>query len=113
MGEIEEIVGTRYSRDMDRHDIIATLKRHEDELHRQGVAHAALFGSAARGEARANSDIDILIDLDPDTRLSVFDYAGLKEYIVDLFEGPVDVVNRKGLKPYLRQEVLHDLIRAF
>lgn len=98
---------------MDRNEIIIVLREHEDELHRKGVAHAGLFGSRARGDVRPESDIDILIDLEPDARLSVFDYVGLKEYIADLFEGPVDVVSRKGLKPYLRPAVLDDLIYAF
>jgi predicted nucleotidyltransferase len=94
-------------------EIIATLRRHEAELHRQGVAHAALFGSIARGEARTDSDIDILIDLDPSARLSVFDYVGVKEYIAGLFERPVDVVNRAGLKPHLRPAVLTEVVHAF
>jgi predicted nucleotidyltransferase len=98
---------------MDSRDIIATLRRHEDELHRQGVTHAALFGSAARGSAGEHSDIDILIDLDPDVRLSVFDYAGLKDYIAGLFDGPVDVVSREGLKPHVRTSVLADIVHAF
>lgn len=98
---------------MDSRDIIATLRRHEDELHRQGVAHVALFGSVARGEARAHSDIDILIDLDPEADLSVFDYVDLKEYIAGLFDGPVDVVNRNGLKPYIKPTVLTDMVYAF
>jgi predicted nucleotidyltransferase len=94
-------------------EIIATLRRHEAELHRQGVAHAALFGSVARGEARTDSDIDILIDLDPSARLSVFDYVGVKEYIAGLFERPVDVVNRAGLKPHIRPAVLTEVVHAF
>jgi predicted nucleotidyltransferase len=94
-------------------EIIATLRRHEAELHRQGVAHAALFGSVARGEARTDSDIDILIDLDPSARLSVFDYVGVKEYIAGLFERPVDVVNRAGLKPHIRPVVLTEVVHAF
>lgn len=98
---------------MDSRNIIATLRRHEDELHRQGVAHAALFGSVARGDARPGSDIDILIDLDPGVSMSVFDYVALKEYIAGLFEGPVDVVNREGLKPYLKPSVLTDVVHAF
>jgi predicted nucleotidyltransferase len=98
---------------MDSRNIIATLRQHEDELHRQGVAHAALFGSVARGDARPDSDIDILIDLDPNVSLSVFDYVALKEYIAGLFEGPVDVVNRDGLKPYLKPLVLADIVHAF
>ena len=98
---------------MDGQDIITTLQRHKDELHRQGVAHLALFGSVARGDARPDSDIDILIDLDPEAHLSVFDYVGLKEYIGGLFEAPVDVVNRAGLKPYVRPAALNDLVYAF
>lgn len=98
---------------MDQDRIIATLRRHEKELHRQGVAHAGLFGSVARGDARPDSDIDILIDLDPSVRLSVFDYVGLKEYIAGLFETPVDVVNREGLKPRLKPAVLADVLYAF
>jgi uncharacterized protein len=98
---------------MERNQVIATLRQHEDELHRQGVAHAGLFGSVARGEARADSDIDILIDLQPDARLSVYDYVALKDYIENLFEGPVDVVNRAGLKPYLRTSVLGNVVYAF
>lgn len=98
---------------MDRTEIITVLRRHEEVLHRKGVAHAALFGSRARGDGGAGSDIDILIDLRPDARLSVFDYVGLKEYIADLFDETVDVVNGKGLKPYLRQAVLDDAVYAF
>ena len=98
---------------MDSRQIIETLRQHEDELHRQGVAHIALFGSAARGDARPDSDIDILIDLDPDARLSVFDYVGLKDYIAGLFEADVDVVNREGLKPYLMPAVLAEIVDAF
>ena len=98
---------------MDRQNIIETLKRHEHDLHRQGVAHAALFGSVARGDVHPDSDIDILIDLDPDAPLSVFDYVGVKEYIAGLFESRVDVVNREGLKPYLKQAALADVIDVF
>ncbi len=98
---------------MDRNEIIDVLRRHKHELHRKGVAHAGLFGSQARGNVHSASDIDILIDLDPDARLSVFDYVELKEYIADLFDGPVDIVSRKGLKPYLRSAVLGDLVDAF
>jgi uncharacterized protein len=64
--------------------------------------HAALFGSRARGDQGLGSDTDILIEFDPMARITVFDYAGLKRYVASLFEGPVDVVNRDGLKPYLK-----------
>ena len=60
------------------------------------VAHAALFGSRARGDARPDSDTDIMIEIDPTARTGVWGYVGLKEYIARLFDGPVDVVDREG-----------------
>lgn len=98
---------------MDREEIIATLRAHADELRRQGVRHAALFGSAARGDARPDSDIDILVELDPQAPIGVFAYAGLKRQIAALFPGQVDVVNRNALKIPIRPSVLADAIYAF
>ena len=67
----------------------------------------------ARGDNRPDSDIDIMIEFDPAARITVFNYAGVKDYIAGLFDGPVDVVSREGLKPYLRPAVTTDAIYAF
>jgi predicted nucleotidyltransferase len=98
---------------MDRQDILDRLKAHEGELRARGVAHAAVFGSRARGDFRADSDTDILIDVDPEAHISVYDYVGLREFIASLFDGPVDVVNRDGLKPFLRPAAMADAVYAF
>jgi predicted nucleotidyltransferase len=98
---------------MDKDRIISTLLENRAELERQGVLHAALFGSMARGDATAQSDIDIMIDLDRENQIGVFEYVGLKEYIAGLFDIPVDVVNRNGLKPYVKPAVLADAINVF
>ncbi len=79
----------------------------------RGIRHAAVFGSTARGENRPDSDLDIVIDIDPELRLTVFDYVGLKEYVAGLFDGPVDVVNCEGLKVYIRSAVTADAVYAF
>ena len=94
-------------------EAIAILRQHADALRARGVQHAALFGSLARGEAGPESDIDILIELDPNVSFDVFRYVGLKTFIEELFPGRVDVVNRAGLKPYLRQPVAADALYAF
>jgi uncharacterized protein len=47
--------------------------------------HAALFGSRARGDDRPDSDTDIMIEVAPDVRMTVYDYVGLKDYIASLF----------------------------
>jgi len=98
---------------MNREDIIARLRANEAELRGRGVAHAALFGSRARGEDRPDSDTDIMIEIDPAARIGVYEYVGLKEYIASLFDGPVDVVNREGLKPYVHPAATADAIYAF
>jgi predicted nucleotidyltransferase len=77
------------------------------------VSHAAVFGSVARGEARADSDIDVLVDLDRDRPLGIFDYARLKLYIDEILNGAGDVVNRRTLKPLLRDSILRDAVHAF
>jgi predicted nucleotidyltransferase len=98
---------------MTRNEAIAVLQQHEPELRARGVRRAAVFGSVARGEGGPRSDLDILIELDPDAGLDVFAYAGLKSYIAGLFVGEVDVVNRGALKPYLRGPSERDAIYAF
>jgi predicted nucleotidyltransferase len=98
---------------MNRSEALETLRRSERDLRARGVRRAAVFGSVARGDSRPDSDIDIMVEIDPDAHLTVFDYVGLKDYIASLFDGPVDVVNRDGLKPYVRPAATADAIYAF
>ncbi len=99
--------------DMDKQQVIDILKSYEAELRHRGILHAALFGSVARGDNRPDSDIDIMIEIDPAAHITVFDYVGLKEYIASLFAITVDVVDRHALKPYIRPPVESDSIYAF
>ena len=94
-------------------EVLDTLRTHESELRRLGVSHAAVFGSVARGEAGADSDIDVLVDLDQDRPLGIFEYARLKLYIGEILNGAGDVVNRRTLKPLLRDSILRDAVHAF
>lgn len=98
---------------MNKQDVIKTLVGHKDELLARGIIHAALFGSVARGEARPDSDIDIMIELAPDASLDIFAYVELKDFIGSLFPGPVDVINKAALKPHVRPPATADSIYAF
>ena len=98
---------------MTSHEAIAVLVAHRDALRARGVRHAALFGSVARGEAHQDSDLDILIDLDPDAKLGIFEYVGIRQFIAQLFPASVDVVDRAALKPHVRPSAESDAIYAF
>jgi len=98
---------------LDLQNALETLRAHETDLRRLGVAHAAVFGSVARGEGRAESDIDVLVELDENRPMGIFEYARLKLYINELFDGPSDVVNRRTLKPLIEANILRDTVHAF
>jgi predicted nucleotidyltransferase len=98
---------------MNAQEAIATLRRYEADLRARGIRHAGVFGSVSRGKHRPDSDLDIIIDIEPDAHITIFDYVGLKEYVAGLFEGPVDVVSRDALKPHIRPAVMADAIYAF
>lgn len=98
---------------MDRARAIRILKQHQTELVKRGVQHVALFGSLARDEGDAASDVDLMIDLEPDAKISMFDYVDLVEYVQGLFTERVDVANRESLKPHVRPSAERDAINVF
>ena len=93
--------------------VVETLQEHQAELRKLGVVHASVFGSVARGESRPESDVDVLIDLDPAKPIGVFQYARIRLYINELLGGAGDVVNRRKLKPLLRENILRESVSAF
>lgn len=80
-----------------RDDILLLATRH-------GASDVRVFGSRARGEARGNSDIDLLVKMDQGS--SLLDLVALKHDIEDLLARPVDVVTEAALSPYIRDKVL-------
>jgi predicted nucleotidyltransferase len=98
---------------MDRDTVMQTLQARQDDLRKLGVRHIALFGSVARCDETDASDIDILLDLQPDAPIGVFEYVGLTQFIADLFPVRVDVANYARLKPYVRLYAEREAVYAF
>ena len=94
-------------------DFLQTLREHEDELRALGVRHASIFGSVARGDACVGSDVDVLVYLDRERPMGLFEYSRLKLHIAGLLGNSADVVNRKTLKPLMKDNILHNAVDAF
>jgi uncharacterized protein len=73
-----------------------------------GAQTVRVFGSRARGDARADSDLDLLIALEPGR--SLLDVVAIKQDLEDLLGFPVDVVTERALSPYLRERVLAEAL---
>jgi hypothetical protein len=72
-----------------------------------------VLGAVARGDDRADSDVDVLIKLDRERAMGIFDYARVKLYINEIAGGSGDIVNRRVLKPMLRENVFRDAVDVF
>jgi uncharacterized protein len=77
-----------------------------------GVRELAIFGSVARDEAGEESDVDVLVDYLPGTRLSYFRVFELQERLEDLLGAKVDLVTMGGLRSELRDDILAEAIHA-
>lgn len=77
-------------------------------LRRHGVTNPAVFGSAARGDDREDSDVDLLVDFAPGT--DIIDIIGIKRELEDVLGVPVDLVPRNGLKERVHSGAAKDLL---
>lgn len=93
--------------------ILRSLQAGAGALRRLGVRHLSLFGSTARGTARADSDIDLLVELDPRREIDLLDYAGIVGEIQALLPRRADVARRDKLKAEIATQALRDEIRVF
>lgn len=73
-----------------------------------GARNVRVFGSAARGEADEESDIDFLVEMEAGR--SLFDLGGLQYELEQLLGRPVDVVTERGLKARIRERVLKETV---
>ncbi len=79
-----------------------------DLCRRYSVRELAVFGSAARGEMRPDSDIDLLVEFLPDAEIGLLEHAGLMLDLSDLLGRKVDLVSKRGLKPLIRDSILRE-----
>jgi hypothetical protein len=73
---------------------------------RHGVREPLLFGSALGPDFRPDSDFDFLVEFLPETKIGLFEFAGMRIELESLLQRKVDLVPKLGLKPRIRESVL-------
>lgn len=100
-------------RAMKRDEIVAKLRQVRPELEAEGVTHLGIFGSRARGDDRPDSDLDILLDLDPRERLSLLDIIGIEHIVTDRVGLRARAAIRQDLPLRFADRIADDIVEVF
>ncbi len=93
--------------------VLRALQALEPKLKKDGVEHMAVFGSVARMEDGPESDLDLIVEIDPNRRFDIFDLAGIAGDLTRLLGIHVDVLERKSLKADMKIKAEKDQIHVF
>jgi predicted nucleotidyltransferase len=93
---------------MTREEVLQALSSYHEALADLGVKSLALFGSAARGEAREGSDVDLLVEFD--RPVGLFAFLDVKEFLENILGCPVDLGTPESLHPRLRTRVMQEAV---
>lgn len=92
--------------------VLTTLRAHKGDLERLGVGNLYLFGSVARDEAGADSDVDLFFDY-ADPTFSLIELIDVQQCMADWLGRPADVMTRESLHPALREGIERSALRVF
>lgn len=93
--------------------VIATLRAHEAELRQAGICRLSLFGSVARGDATADSDIDLAAEFDPAAEMDLVRLVALERRVGESLGRPVEILPEPVENPRLRANLERDRLVAF
>ncbi|HMO41317.1 MAG TPA: nucleotidyltransferase domain-containing protein [Saprospiraceae bacterium] len=92
-------------------EILSFLKEHKDQLFSEyQLIRIGLFGSFARDEATANSDIDLIVEFEPNTENLSEKKSKIKDLVAKKFDREVDLCREKYIKPYFKHQILQSVI---
>lgn len=89
-------------------ELLILLREHESELKALGVRRCGLFGSFRHERASASSDVDVLVEFEPDQKNFV-NFSHLVFLLEDLFQRPVEVLTVEGLSPHIGPRILSEV----
>jgi uncharacterized protein len=110
--ELDKISEASHNTVMQSEQVVQVLQAHRQELAEQfGVQSLTLFGSVARGEATADSDVDLLVEFN--RPVGYFGLVALQEFLTQLLSHTVDLGTLRSLKPRIRHQVEKELLGVF
>lgn len=98
--------------DIDRDTLLARLRDLRPALVREGITGMWLVGSRARGDNRADSDIDLMVEIDETRKFSLLDLIGVKHIVEDATGLPADMLMRRSLSPATATSTTRDAIKV-
>jgi uncharacterized protein len=100
-----------YIKRMTLDDVRRLIEPDKDALRARGVTALYVFGSVVRGEAEPTSDVDVIVDYDPNSDFSLIDLSAIHRQLTARFGVNVDVVTRNGIHRRIRDGVLSEAVR--
>jgi len=94
-------------------DVRRLIEPEKEALRAKGVSALYVFGSVARGDAQAQSDVDVLIDIEPGKRFHIIDLANVYNRLTKALGTEVDIVTSRSIRNAFQRRALKDAVRVY
>lgn len=98
---------------MTREEIIACFRKYAEAIKAEGVSKLAIYGSRVRGDHRPDSDIDVLVEVEPDATFSLLNLIDVEHIIEDATGLHAQATMRRSLPPRFAQRIADDIVEVF
>ncbi len=97
---------------MNKEQVIAILSKNSDKLRDFHVKALYLFGSVVRGDEKQTSDVDLLVEFEPDAQIGFFEFSRLQRMLSGLLGCEVDLATPEALHKALKERIMEEAVRA-